>query len=153
MRFTTIILYTAVLGFILFSCDPCRNLDCLSSNYYGSFRIIKATDGTDLVFGTSRIYDKNKIKFYSLKGTDTTYLQYQPIRFPNTGYDSVLHVDFYPGIENAFMRLSNGDVDTLRISYKTYNTRCCGTITEIANFRLNNLVDLPVGKGVQEIKK
>ena len=153
MQLSKTTLLTAVLGLVFVSCDPCSNLDCLSSNYYGQFRIIKASDGTDLVFGASRIYEKSKIKFYSLKGTDTTFFDYQPIKFPNTGYDSILQINFYPQVEDAFMRLSNGDIDTLRISYKTYDTKCCGTITQITNFRLNNFIDLPGDKGTQEIRK
>jgi hypothetical protein len=53
----------------------------------------------------------------------------------------------------AYMRLSNGDIDTLNISYKTIDTKCCGTITEITNFRFNNSVDIPGDRGTQEIKK
>jgi hypothetical protein len=144
---------TATITTLLFSCDPCRNLDCLSDNYHGQFRVVNAIDGKDLVFGSTKIYDKNQIKFYSLNGTDTTFFDYQTIRFPNTGYDSILHVRFFPKVDIAYMRLSNGDVDTLNISYKTYNTRCCGTITEITNFRFNNSVDIPGNKGTQEIRK
>lgn len=148
-----ITLLTAALGLVFSSCDPCSNLDCLSSNYYGQFRIIKASDGTDLVFGASSIYDKDKIKFYSLKGTDTTFFEYQPIKFASTGYDSILSVNFYPRTEDVFIQLSNSDIDTLKISYKTYDTKCCGTITEITNFKLNNIIDLPGNKGTQEILK
>ena len=115
--------------------------------------MIAATDGKDLVFGPNKIYDKNQIKFYSLKGTDTTFFEYQTIKFPNIGYDSILYVRFFPKADIAYMRLSNTDVDTLKISYNTFNTKCCGTITEIINFQLNNSVDLSGNKGIQEIKK
>lgn len=141
------------LALFLLSCDPCKNLDCLSDNYYGQFRIVSAIDGRDLVFGPNKIYDKNQIKFYSLKGTDTTFFDYQTIKFPSTGYDSILYVRFFPKADIAYMKLSNGDVDTFNISYKTFGTKCCGTITEITNFRFNNLVDIPGGKGTQEVKK
>ena len=148
-----VFLLTFVSVIIFYSCDPCRNLDCISSDYYGQFRIVKATDATDLVFGPGRMYDKSKIKFYSLSGADTTFFQFQPVKSPNIGYDSVLEVNFYPQVEMAYMRLSNGDIDTLKISYKTTESRCCGTITEITNFRVNNVVDIPGGKGTQEIRK
>jgi hypothetical protein len=143
----------ATIATLLSSCDPCRNLDCVSSNYDGQFRIVSASTGHDLVFGTNRLYDKNQIMFYSLKGTDTTFLEYQAIKFGGTGYDSILHVRFFPQPDIAYMRLSNGDIDTLGISYKTTKTRCCGTITEIRNFRYNNAVDIPGDKGTQELKK
>jgi len=41
----------------------------------------------------------------------------------------------------------------LNISYKTTQTKCCGTITEITNFRYNNAVDIPGGQGNTRIKK
>jgi hypothetical protein len=153
MRSLQFLTATVALALLLPSCDPCKNLDCLSDNYYGQFRIVSATDGRDLVFGPTRIYDKNQISFYSLKGTDTTFFDYQALRFPNTGYDSILHVRFFPKADIAYMRLTNGDVDTLAIAYKTFGTKCCGTITEITNFRFNNAVDIPGIKGTQEIKK
>jgi hypothetical protein len=144
---------TLALAALLSSCDPCKNLDCISGNIYGQFRIVKAGTGQDLVFGPNKIYDKDKIKFYSLKGTDTTFFEYHPIKFPNTGYDSILHVRFYPTPETAYMRLSDGDIDTFNLSYTTKDTRCCGTITDISRFRYNNTVDIPGDQGTQELRK
>jgi hypothetical protein len=144
---------SVVIVATLSSCDPCSTLDCVSDNYYGQFRIISASTGNDLVFGSTRFYDKNQIKFFSLKGTDTTFFQYQTIKSAGTGYDSILYVHFYPQTDVGYMRLSNSDIDTLNISYKTTKTRCCGTITEITNFRYNNAVDVPGDKGTQELKK
>jgi hypothetical protein len=144
---------TTTITTLLFSCDPCKNLDCASDNYYGQFRVLSASTGKDLVFGPNSVYDRNHIKFYSLKGTDTTFFDYQAIKFGSTTYDSILHVRFYPKTDVAYMRLSNGDIDTLNISYKTSDTRCCGTITEITNFRYNSAVDIPGDNGTQELKK
>lgn len=143
----------ATIATLFSSCDPCSNLDCASNNYGGQFRIVNASTGNDLVFGTNRVYDKNQIKFYSLKGIDTTFFEYQTIKFGGTGYDSILYVRFYPQADVAYMRLSNGDIDTLIILYKTAETKCCGTITEITKFRFNNAVDIPGDKGTQELKK
>ena len=153
MRHTKFFTFLIVLGLVFSSCDPCNNLDCLSDNYYGQFRIVSATDGKDLVFGPTKIYDKNQIKFYSLKGPDTTYFNYQTISFPNSGYDSILYVRFFPKADIAYMRLSNGDIDTFNVFYHTVDTKCCGTITEITNFRFNNLADMPGDKGTQDIRK
>jgi hypothetical protein len=119
----------------------------------GHFRIVSVITGQDLVFGSSRIYDKNQIKFYSLMATDTTFFNYQAIKIAGTGYDSVLRVRFYPSKEVAYMRLSNGDIDTLNISFKSSKTKCCGTSTQITNFRYNNSVNIPGDKGIQELKK
>ena len=143
----------ATTATLLSSCDPCNNLDCAASNYDGQFRIVSASTGNDLVFGANRVYDKNQIKFYSLKGTDTTFLEYRTIKFGGTGYDSILQVRFFPQSDIAYMRLSNGDIDTLNISYKSTQTKCCGTITQIANFRYNNAVNILGNQGTQELKK
>ncbi len=142
-----------ILAVVFYSCNKCANLDCISDNYYGQFRIVSATDGKDLVFGPNRIYFQNEIKFYSLAGQDTTFFDYQPTRFPNAGYDSILQVRFFPKADVAYMRLGNGDIDTLNISYNTFKSQCCGEITEITNFKLNNSIDIPGNKGTQEIRK
>jgi hypothetical protein len=141
-----------ILSEVLFhSCDRCHNLDC-PSNYHGQFRIVSAMDGKDLVFGANKIYDKDQIKFYSVKGADTTYFGFSSIKVWNI-VDSVLFVRFYPINEIAYMRLSNGDVDTITISYDTFETSCCGVTHKISNFSFNNSVNLPDDKGTLEIKK
>ena len=152
MRPILLLLLTTITT-ILSSCDPCNNLDCASDNYDGQFRIISAATGKDMVFGANRVYDKNQMKFFSIKGTDTAFFNYQTIKFGGSGYDSILHVRFYPKTDVAYLRLSNADIDTLNISYKTTDSKCCGTITEITNFRYNNTVDIPGNKGTQEIRK
>lgn len=153
MRHLRLLSLAIITAFLLYSCDPCNNLDCISDNYYGQFRIVRATDGKDMVFGPAKIYDKDQIEFYSVKGADTTFLDYETIKFPGTGYDSILYVRFFPKADIVYMRLSASDVDTISVSYNTFNTRCCGSITEIKNFRLNNLIDIPGNKGTQEIMK
>ena len=146
-------LAVAITGVFTFSCDPCSNLDCNSSNYFGKFRIISAAAEKDLVFGSNSVYNKNNIKFYSAKGSDTTVFEYQPISDQGTGYDSVLYVYFHSRPATAYLRLSKEDVDTLNISYKTFESKCCGTITEIAHFRINNSVDSLPGGNIIEVRK
>ncbi len=150
-----IYLLAITLCVFLSSCNPCNNLDCAASNFQQYFRIISEADGKDLVFGPAKIYDKNDLKFYSLKGTDTTFFEYQHTKsfYGGSKYDSTLSVSFLPIPDIAYMRLNNGDVDTLNISYKIYGTQCCGTITEITNIKFNNSVDLAGSEGTQEIKK
>jgi len=143
----------AIVTTVISSCDPCDNIGCDENPPDGHFRIVSATTGQDLVLGSTRIYDKNQIRFYSLMVTDTIFFNYQAIKMAGTGYDSALRIRFYPLKEVAYMRLSNGDIDTLDISYKTAKTRCCGTSTQITNFRYNNSVDIPADKGIQELKK
>lgn len=145
--------FIIALGIFFPSCDPCYNLDCLADNYHGQFRIVSASDGRDLVFGTSKIYDKDRIRFYSLNGVDTTFFSCEYIKFPDVGYDSILFVYFFPKTDVAYMNLGNGDIDTLTMSYNTVSTKCCGSVTEITNFRFNNSINIPGNSGTQEIRK
>ena len=147
-KFTLLVIFSGVL---FQSCDRCNNLDC-PSNYHGQFRIVSAIDGTDLLFGPNKIYDLYQISFFSVNGADITYFGFLPMKFSNSN-DSILFVRFYPKNEIVYMQLSNGDVDTLNISYNTSESKCCGMIVNISNFRLNNSIDLPVYEGIQVIKK
>lgn len=138
----------------LASCNPCNNLDCLYSNYNGQFRVMSKADNKDLVFGPASIYDKDSIKFFSLKNSDTTLYETKAIRFPTTRYDdSILVVNFLPGTVTAFIQLNSGDTDTLTMTYSSRDTKCCGTIVEIDNFKLNNSTDLGGNGETREIRK
>jgi hypothetical protein len=99
------------------SCAPCAILDCASNNFNGQFRIVRAADGKDLVFGANPLYDKNKIKFFALNGVDTAYFDYAPTLFANIGYDSILYVTFPTQPPVVYMKLNDLDVDTFKISY------------------------------------
>ena len=145
--------FLALSTMILVACDPCKNLDCKYSNYFGQFRIINKADNKDLVFGSSRIYNKDQISFFTLTGTDTTFFETKAIHFPGSGYDSIITVNFFPAASTVYMRLSNGDVDTLNLVYESTNSKCCGTITEINNFKLNTVTDLGNNSKTREIRK
>ena len=151
MRHFKFALLVILAGVLFQSCGRCHNMDC-PVNYHGQFRIVSAMDGKDLVFGPNKIYDKHQIKFYSLKGVDTTYFGFSSIKVWNI-VDSILFVKFYPINDIAYMRLSNGDVDTINISYDTFGLKCCGVTHKISNFSFNNSVTPPDDKGTREIKK
>lgn len=147
-------LFPFLLTLTCISCDPCKNLDCVYDNHFGQFRIVSKTNGQDLVFGPNAIYDNTKIKFYSLSGTDTTFFQYSATKSPGNGYDSILYIRFYPETSTpAYIKLNDLDTDTLTITYNSYGTKCCGTITEIIKYKYNNLTDIPGNQGTQEIRK
>lgn len=136
----------------LYSCT-CAYLDCAASNYSFQFDIVREADSADLVFGRNRIYDKDQFLFYSLKGRDTTFYKLtEHGNGLNAPEDSMLSVWFFPMPDTAYMRLSNGDIDTLTMRSETQKTKCCGTITKITNFKLNHKIDLP-NKGTQLIRK
>lgn len=133
------------------SCDPCDNLDCASNVDYLQLRIVNA-GGTDLLFGSNRRYNPDSIRFYSLTGADTLFHNSQTFPLSGTGYDSILIARFGITTQTAYMRLTNGDVDTLQLSYSSYDTKCCGKITSISTFKINNSADLS-GTGTQVIIK
>lgn len=147
-------LFIAILAVLLLSsCDPCKNLDCLFSNYEGRFRIVNSSNNNDLLFGPTAIYDKNRIRFYTLRNGDTSFFEQQVVKSFESSVDSVLMVRFFPETPTAFIRFGNGDTDTLDITYQTQDTRCCGRVTEITNFRLNNNTDIPGNRRMQVIRK
>lgn len=148
------LLFLLVLTITFASCNLCANLDCISSNYFSQLRIISKADDKDLVFGSTSVYDKTKIKFYTLSGNDTTFFDCTSIKYPGSGYDSILYVNFYPEATTpVFMKLSDSDTDTLAITYYSYNTKCCGRITEIEKLRYNNSIDIVMSRGIHEIRK
>jgi hypothetical protein len=143
----------AVLSLLLISCDPCNNIECVTDNATGQFRITSATNGSDLVFGPARVYDKNQIKFYSMAGTDTNFIPSVAIPYNTNGIDSIIVVHFLPKPDIAYMRLSNGDIDTFNISYTTRPSKCCGNITDIVKFNFNQGSDVPKTNNPVELKK
>ena len=164
MRYIKHFIILLFVSFTLQSCDRCYSLECAPSDYIGQFRIVSASDGKDLLFGPTKTYDLSKIRFYGINAADTIFFECKAYRsYADKGYDSVINVYFFPKydtitkqerlFDNAYMRLSNGDIDTFKLSYNTVSSKCCGTQTNIVNYRFNNSVDIPGGNGVQEIKK
>ena len=138
-----------------YSCDKCGNLDCAVSDYSGQFRILNKSNGNDLVFGSNSIYDKNKIKFYSLNGNDTTFFQYSAEnRYLRNSNDSILKVYYLTEPKGlTFIKLNNTDIDTISMIYSTNNTKCCGVVTTISKFIFNNTNDIGDNSEVRELRK
>lgn len=149
----SIFVFVAVCAF--YSCDKCRFLDCSVTNTSAQFRIVSKLNGNDLVFGSNSIYDKNKIKFFSLNGNDTSFFQYSPInRYSSDIRDSILKVYFPENLQGiVFIKLTNVDVDTLTLTYVTENTKCCGAVTTISKFIYNNTNDIGSNGEIRELKK
>ena len=105
---------------------PCKNSNGVCPDTYESlFRILRKTDGKDLVYGQMRIYDKSKIKVFSIKGIDTIFANYEPYRLVKDGYDSVLHFYYSAKVDTLFIKLNNTDIDTIKVSYGLTEGRCC----------------------------
>jgi hypothetical protein len=155
MKKTILILLICFCVILFYACDKCRYLDCSVTNTSAQFRIISKTNGYDLVFGNNSIYDKNKIKFFSLNGNDTVFFQYSPeSRYLNDTRDSILKVYYLTEPKGlTFIKLSNTDVDTLTMTYLTENTKCCGVVTTISKFIYNNTNDIGGNGETRELKK
>ena len=136
------------------SCDECRNLDCLPSNYTINLRLLKQPGDNDLLFGPSSIYDKATIRFFSLTGADTTVFDFQTIKLPGTGYDSVLSVKIFPEtVSTVYMELNETDTDSLQLTYEHFNTKCCGMITQVDSLRYNNQPAVSAAEGTILLSK
>jgi hypothetical protein len=94
-------------------------------NYESAFRILSKVDGKDLVFGSSAIFDKSKIRLFSITGTDTSYSLCEPMRLVMAGYDSVLHFKLSAKPAILFLQLSDNDIDSIKSSYGVTAGRCC----------------------------
>ena len=131
------------------------NIKCNQDYNAARFRIISLTNGNDLVFGSTKIYDKNFIKFYSLNGTDTILHHYGAGPNPNPGQDSLLFVDFdYRKKETVYVLLTNSDIDTLKLSYQIVNASpCCQDYYAVSPTSYNNNSMQTINGGITIIKK
>jgi hypothetical protein len=147
MRFLSLFLAFAVFS----SCDYCSTIDCSPGSLPVAFRLLNQTGDTDLVFGTASSYQKDSIRFYTLDGSDTIGLQYQPSILGN---DSVLLVNIsLETITNVYMELNAFDTDTFRVTYRSFNEKCCGAYTQIDSLRYNYQPPFPVSQRLVELRK
>ena len=137
-RYLLLIIIAFSLSFCTHKYDKCDDCNSYASV---SFRVVSATDGKDLVFGPTRTYDKSRFKFYSLKGADTSFFDFwfHSSRHP----DSTISVALDPEVTTGYLRLSDGDIDTFKISHQSFNA-CCGTITHVSAIQVNSLAAIPV---------
>lgn len=150
MRILPCLFLLLVSGVFLGGCNRCGKFDCANNDNMAQFRIVSAADGKDLLFGPNKIYDSQNIKFYSVKGTDTTF--FDSVATPRLT-DSVLMVGFFPIPNVAYIRLNNIDTDTLYMSSYTYRHKCCGSITKIDKFTHNTNSNFHSKGGIYELKK
>ena len=143
-----------LLALLFHSCDECSNLDCQPSNYQVYLRLFKQPGYDDLIFGPSAIYNPDSIRFYTMSGTDTILYQYQTLKVPGTGADSMLAVVLSPeAVSNVYMQLDRQDTDTLQVRYKRFNTKCCSVITQIDSIRYNNQPMVSATEGIVLLSK
>ncbi|MEK7226147.1 MAG: hypothetical protein AAB221_10725 [Bacteroidota bacterium] len=149
------IFFYILLPIIILSSCCLGNRKCNADDNSARFRIVSAINGQDLVFGSSKIYDKNTIKFYSLTGTDTIFHHYGAGPNPNPGQDSLLYVNFdYRKKETVFVLLNNADIDTLNLTYETIDgSPCCPDHMDVKPSRYNSNLLQTISGGITIIKK
>jgi hypothetical protein len=143
-----------LVGWWCTACNRCVSLDCQPPNSAGYFRLLSKSTGTDLLFGPGAQYKSQAIRFFSIKGTDTSYYRTSTDRVAAIGPDSLLVVSFLPlNAAKIYMRLNDSDIDTLIITYDFYSTKCCGVINNITNFNYNNWLDINANQSIHVIQK
>ncbi len=132
---------------------PCKDSNMVCPDSYESFfRITSKTDGKDLIFGPSSLYDKSEIKIFSLNGNVTTFANYEPYRLVLNGYDSVLHFNISSKPDTLYIKLNINDIDTIYVTYGQTQGRCC-SFNSIRTLNYNNTGALPNYNGTVEFKK
>ena len=141
MRYFLYALSLGLVALMFHSCDSCFGVSCKDNeNYREILRIVSARDGSHLVFGGNRLYQREKIRFFSVKGRDTTFLEQRALRLTDNAPDSALLVNFSSKADTAFMQLTPADIDTLLVAYSERNVRCC-VFNVVSSLRYNNSSD------------
>ncbi|MBK9270709.1 MAG: hypothetical protein IPM48_03860 [Saprospiraceae bacterium] len=131
-------LLAIIVLFTLSGC--CRYVDCLSDDYFAKLVVKDQRDSSDLIFGDGRVYNRSGIKCYSILGLDTTFYVIALKEYDSSISDSILSIKLFPEIhENVYIKWDNTDVDTLLAQYHSFDTNCCGNITEISKMNINGV--------------
>ena len=149
MKKITYILIVIILASCCFGNRKCELSDPLTA-----LRIISATTGKDMVFGSSKIYDKAFIRFYSINGTDTIYHLFAAVPNSQSPPDSLLAVILDGSHQTiVYVKLIPSDIDTISATYNMIsNGPCCSdyfTVTPTAY----NKNPLNVTNGIFVVKK
>ena len=90
---------------------------------------------------------------FSVSQNDTIYYEISFIEYHSKISDSAISIQFYPETSNQiYFKIDNIDSDTIILKFNSYNTTCCGNITEISNVNINR-VNYPRNKGPIQIYK
>ncbi|MDX5337818.1 MAG: hypothetical protein LPK25_02250 [Cyclobacteriaceae bacterium] len=129
--------FTMIFMLVLSSCNPCRDLDCLVSQYDFEFRILDSNTGSDLVFGSKRIFDPREFSMFSISGTGQ---QEYPLQIRSSSFftgDTTFYAEVFPSASQVFLRYPNGKIDTLELLFRQFDSEYCGRITEITKLNRN----------------
>lgn len=110
----------------------CRYVDCISHDYICFLSVKDSSSSHDLVFGGHRQFNTTDMLCYSVKGSDTSYYSMKLVEFRTRWSDSAISINMYPYTpEKVFIQFKGRDTDTLALQFNTFNTKCCGSVTEL----------------------
>jgi len=129
--------------------DKCAGVVCLSPvelQHSVRLRLLSATDSTDLLFGPDRRYnaDSLQLNLPGVMGISTGYASPTPHTDPPP--DSILTATIYNRPDTVLLRLSDGDVDTIAVRYRSSSNPdpCCAGTVKLAGMRYNGLTEVEV---------
>lgn len=129
-----------LLFVVLSSCGPCRNADALVSIYEFRFQLVDKTTGHNLLFGPNATLNLDKMKLYSLVGTDTLFFPLIPrLGFDSQNQDNQVYTQIYPPASDVYLQYPDKTRDTLFLTYSQRETECWGLITDITSITRNEL--------------
>ncbi len=141
------------ISFVIILSSCCfGNRKCPQGNLGSSFRILNTINGEDLLFGPNSIYNKDSIKFFSIKGTDTMFNTYYAGTHPSQP-DSFFTVGFYNKEQTVYVKLNASDIDTMKLVYETYTSQCCDDVSTIKMMSYNNDIIQKDSTGISIINK
>lgn len=132
-------MFLCSISVLMFSACCLVGAKCEDNRTGLNLRLLDFITRKDLLYGTSKIYNADSIKLFSLSGTDTVNHYCVPCISYSAGYDSVLCVNINV-VNNApvFLQLSDSDIDTLQLLYSVNDGgRCCGDTKHIYRLRYN----------------
>ncbi|MFN8281216.1 MAG: hypothetical protein U0V49_13135 [Saprospiraceae bacterium] len=110
----------------------CRYADCIDYEYPIYLSVQDSVKGHDLVFGNHRKFTSRDLVFYSVKGADSSYYTFKFTEFKSNKTDSAIRIIIYPDQpEIIFVQIKGNVSDTLRLQYRKYDSKCCGSGTAI----------------------
>lgn len=153
MRHKSLVKYFLILDILLILSGCCRYVDCLTNEYSCRFVIKDKISGDDLVFGPNKFYNKSEMRCYSVISQDTVNFEITFLDYYSSISDSVISIIFYPKpTGQIYFSLNRNDIDTINLKFNSFNTTCCGNITEISNVNIN-MLDFQVERNPIQIFK
>ncbi len=144
-----------ILVLIILSSCCIGNRKCQINNFIIYFRLVDKSTNNDLLYGPSKLYNKDDLKLYTIKGIDTITEKVYFSASNTINGDSLVYAFInYTNYENLYLKLNNVDVDTIATTYNVIDkSSCCDDLIETSFIKFNNTdIATPVN-GVYTLKK